>query len=345
MKLDISVWVALALGLLLAALVWRSRRNYSALHELPSAITQPVDCMVVIPARNEAGNIGAAVRSLPLDSVIVVDDFSTDNTAEEARAAGAGVLPAPEPIAGAVGKSNACMEGARVLTSRWILFTDADTRFEPGFVDSAVAAAEAAKIDFLSIYLQAEYRTLWESTLSPYGIALYFCGINPRADPASAFNGQCVLVNRSAYEFIGGHKALLGDVCEDLRMAALAKRHRMKFAVMRAPRLGRVHIRPDDFVRNARRFTRVKLWRGMSVTLAAVAWALWLPVLAGLFVQHQLAVAILWALVPSVFLAPWYGWERAILAPVGIYAILPGLLRGAVGAATGRHLEWKGRVI
>ena len=240
MKLDISVWTALTLGLLLAALVWRSRRNYRALRELSAGTIQQVDCMVVIPARNEEGNIGAAVRSLPPDSVIVVDDFSTDKTAEEARAAGAGVLPAPQSIAGAVGKSSACMEGARVLTSRWILFADADTRFDPRFVESAVAAAEGRKVDFLSVYLMPEYRTLWESTLSPHGIALYFCGVNPRADPTSAFNGQCVLVNRAAYEFVGGHKAVLGDVCEDLKMAALAKRHRMKFAVMRAPRLGRV---------------------------------------------------------------------------------------------------------
>jgi glycosyltransferase involved in cell wall biosynthesis len=300
--------------------------------------------MVVIPARDEEGNIGAVVRSLPPDSVIVVDDFSTDNTAEEAQAAGAGVLPAPHSIAGAVGKSNACMEGARVLTSRWILFADADMRFEPGFMESAVAAAEAGKVDFLSVYLRPEYGTLWESTLSPHGVALYFCAINPRADPASAFNGQCVLVNRAAYEFVGGHKAVLGDVCEDLKMAALAKRHRMKFAVMRAPRLGRVHIRPVDFVRNARRFAQVKL-RGMSVVFAAVAWALWLPVLVILFARHQFAAAIAWALVPSVLLSPWYGWARAILAPVGIYAILPNLLRGALGAATGRHFEWKGRVI
>jgi glycosyltransferase involved in cell wall biosynthesis len=301
--------------------------------------------MVVIPARNEEGNIGAAVRSLPPDSVIVVDDFSTDNTAQEAQAAGAGVLRAPQPIAGALGKSNACMEGARVLASRWILFADADTRFAPGFVAGAVAAAEAGKIDFLSVYLRTEYRTVWESTLSPYGIVLYFCGINPRADPVSAFNGQCVLVNRAAYEFIGGHKAVLGEVCEDLQMAALAKRHRMKFAVMRAQRLGWVHIRPVDFVRNARRFARVKWWRSMNVTFAAVAWALWLPVLAGLFAHHQRAAAIVWALVPSVFLSPWYGWARAILAPIGIYAIFPTLLRGALGTATGRHLEWKGRVI
>jgi hypothetical protein len=345
MQLDISVWIAHALGLVLATLAWRSRQNYCALAELPTGSSQAVDCMVVIPARDEQGNIGPAVRSLPADSVIVVDDFSTDKTAEEARAAGAGVLPAPQLSVGAVGKCNACMEGARVLTSRWMLFADADTRFEPGFVESAVAAAEAGRIDFLSVYLKAEYRTLWESTLSPYGVALYFCGINPRADPASAFNGQCVLVNRAAYEFIGGHKAVLGDMCEDVKLAALAKRHRMKFAVMRAPRLGRVHICPADFVRNARRFAQVRLWRGMCVVFTAVVWALWLPMLVVLLARHQFEAAIGWALLPSLFLSPWYGWALALLAPVCVYAFLPAVLRGALGVATGRHVKWKGRVI
>src|SRR6185369_5853259 len=236
--------LALALGLLLAVLVWRSLRNYRGLPELPAGATRPVDCMVVIPARNEEGNIGAAVRSLPTDSVIVVDDFSIDKTAEEARAAGAGVLPAPQPIAGAVGKSNACMEGARVLTSRWILFADADTQFKPGAVDAMVGAAEASKIAFLSVYLKPEFKTLAESAIAPYGVALYFCGINPRVDPASAFNGQCVLVKRDAYEFVGGHKAVLGYICEDVKMAALAQRHRLKFATARAPQLGSVCIHP-----------------------------------------------------------------------------------------------------
>ncbi len=301
--------------------------------------------MVIIPARNEEANIAAAVRSLPPDAVIVVDDFSRDKTAEEARAAGAGVLRAPQPRAGTVGKSNACMEGARVLTSRWILFADADTRFEPGFVESAVAVAESGKIDFLSVYLRPEYRTLADSALSPYGVALYFCGINPRTDSASAFNGQCVLVNRAAYEFIGGHRSVLGYLCEDVKMAELAMRHRMKFAVMRAPRLGRVSIRSADFARNAMRFVEVSSWRGACIAFAAALWALWLPMLVVLFARHQFAVAFAWALLPSVLLWPWYGWARAILAPLGIYAILPSLLRGAFDAATGRHVEWKGRVI
>ena len=350
--MDISVWVALALGLVLVALLWRSRRHYITLPEIRAlphpegGLSTPApDCMVVIPARNEEGNIGAAVRSLPADSVIAVDDFSVDKTADEAREAGAGVLAAPKPPEGGVGKSNACMEGARVLTSRWILFADADTRFKPGAVDAMVATADASKIDFLSVYLKPEFETLWESAIAPYGVALYFCGINPRADPASAFNGQCVLVKRDAYEFVGGHKAVLGYVCEDVKMAALAQRHRLKFATARAPQLGSVRIYPADFARNASRFVLAKWWRGAWIVLTAAVWSLWLPVLVFLIVRGQARAAFAWLVVPSVLLGAWYGWARAILAPIGIYAILPRLLQGAIGAMTNRHFEWKGRVI
>jgi hypothetical protein len=340
-NLDISVWVALALGLLLVALLWRSRRHYLALPEIPnpedSSSVSPPDCMVVIPARNEEGNIGSAVRSLPPDSVIVVDDFSGDRTAHEAREAGAGVLSAPPPADGAVGKSNACMEGARVLTSRWILFTDADTRFNRGAVKAMVGAAEAGQIDFLSVYLKPKFQTLLESAISPYGVALFFCGIDPRTEPASAFNGQCVLVRRNAYEFVGGHKALLGYVCEDVKIAALAQRHRLNFAVARAPGLGSVRIQPADFERNASRFALVSLWMGIWVALTAAAWALWLPALAFLLVRGQFAAALAWLAVPSVLLGAWYGWTRAILRPLGIYAILPRPVRGAIAALTNRH--------
>ena len=351
-NLDISVWVALALGLVLVGLLWRARRHYFALPEIRPLPDRGggggaplADYMVVIPARNEAGKIGSAVRSLPPDSVIVVNDFSDDKTADEAREAGAGVLAAPKPPPGGVGKSNACMEGARVLTSRWILFADADARFRPGAVDAMIAAAEAGHIAFLSIYLKPEFRTLAGSAVGPYGVALYFCGVHPRANPASAFNGQCVLVKRDAYEFLGGHRAVLGYVCEDVQMAALAQRHRLKFATARAPRLGSVRIDPADFARNATRFVLVKLWMGAWVVLTAGVWALWLPVLVLLLMHRQFGAALAWFAVPSVYLGAWYGWARAILAPIGIYAILPRLFRGAMGAMTNRHFEWKGRVI
>jgi hypothetical protein len=84
---------------------------------------------------------------------------------------------------------------------------------------------------------------------------------------------------------------------------------------------------------------------GAWVVLTAVAWALWLPELVFLLAHRQFAVALAWLVAPSVYLGAWYGWARAILAPTGIYAILPRLFRGAMGAMTNRHFEWKGRVI
>jgi glycosyltransferase involved in cell wall biosynthesis len=330
--------------------LWLSRRHYRSLFEIKPAVPGGVpatlpDCMVVIPARNEEGRIGRAVRSLPPDTVIVVDDFSEDKTTEEAREAGAGVLPAPKPLAGELGKPNACMEGARVLTSRWILFADADTRYEPDFLPAIVAAAETAKVDFLSVYLKPEYHTMAESILSPFAVALYFCAINPRADPAAAFNGQCVLARRDAYEFVGGHKALLNAVCDDLKMAKLAQRHRLKFAVARAPQLGHVRISPYDFERNARRFALMGFPKGAAIMLTALVCALWLPVLAWLMTERQWRAAAVFFFWPSIFLGRWYGWARAILAPLGIYGIQPILFRGMLGALTLRRLEWKGRVI
>src|SRR4029077_17309376 len=130
--------------------------------------------------------------------------------------------------------------------------------------------------------------------ISPFGVALYFCGISPRADPAAAFNGQCVLVKRDAYQFVGGHRAVLGYVCEDVKMAALAQRHRLKFAVARAPKLGRVRIHPADFARNASRFVLARWWRGAWVVLTAAAWAFWLPVLVFLLARGQAAAALVW---------------------------------------------------
>jgi glycosyltransferase involved in cell wall biosynthesis len=347
--LDPSIWGAAAVAVLMVAWTIWSRRNFRAIPEIlpipKASASHPLDCMVVIPARNEEAVIGRTVRSLPPDSVIVVDDFSDDATAAQAEKAGAGVLHAPELLPGALGKSNACLEGARVLTSRWILFTDADTWFEPGFLESIVSAAESSNTDFLSLYLQPAYETLSASILGPLFVALYFCGANPRSDPAATFCGQCVLVRRSAYEFVGGHKALLNYLNEDVKMAALAQRHRLAFAVARAGPLGKGSIDPRDFERNAHRFTIVSLWIGTRIMLAGLTFALWIPALAWLLVKQHWIAAAVFALVPVALLAPWYGFPRAFLVPFAILRMVPLLLRCMVGALASRHVEWKGRVI
>lgn len=343
------LWVALAVAVAMGGFFGVSRRRYLAMPNLPALQSSDVpDCMVVMPARNEEAFVGRAVRSLPPDTVIVVDDHSEDGTAAAASSAGAGVIRAPDLAPGVVGKSNACLMGAGVLTSQWVLFADADTWFEPGFLESAVGYAETGGLAMLSLYLRPEYETLAEWMLGPYAAALFFCGVSPARHATAVFNGQCVLVRREPYEFLGGHAALLNTLADDVKLAALAARHRLKFSTARAENLGHARFRDPQasFRRRARRFLLLSPWIGIAIVTAALVAALWLPVLVWLLANREWVAAVVFALLPSILTFGWYGnAERSLLAPLAIYTMDYLLLRGLAGAVAGRRVTWKGRTI
>jgi chlorobactene glucosyltransferase len=352
----LDIWVALALGLAISVMCLRALTHYRKLPKLPwpdpfGSPAGPPDCMVVIPARNESACIEWAVTSLPPDTVIVVDDHSEDSTAEEARKAGAGVIQAPDVPRTASGKSIACMTGARALTSKWILFADADSHFSPGFLDMAVAYAESNKVALLSIYLDPEYATIVELVIAPYLTALFFCGMNPRHDLVAAFNGQCLLVRRDAYEFLGGHAVANTTPNEDIRLAAIAQRHRLKVGIVRADGLGRARWRDlgGTVRRGALRFMIARLFMGVTILVSALVMAAWIPVLAWLLLEHRYEPAAVFALTPWLLLWPWYGWGVGSIVvltlPLAIYAALPLLWSGLWTALRGGTVEWKGRII
>ncbi|HLH40421.1 MAG TPA: glycosyltransferase family 2 protein [Bryobacteraceae bacterium] len=338
------------LGLVICGISALALSRYLAipkLQPLPPGESTP-DCMVVIPARDEQDFIARAVSSLPHDTVIVVDDQSSDRTAEAARKAGAGVLPAPDLPRGAIGKANACLAGARLLNSNWILFADADLCFAPGFLESAIASAEAGKVAFLSILPRAELVRWSETILFPYAQMLFFSAVAPRRDPAAAFNGQCLLARRDAYEFLGGHAAVMNSLVDDLKIAALARRHRLAFGIARAEMLAHARFREPRaaFRRAACRFMLVNFAIGAMLLLTASIWALWLPVLLWLIVIRESAAAWIFGFAPMLAMLAWYRnvW-RAIQAPLAIYLMLPIVYRSAAAALLGRPVEWKGRTI
>lgn len=350
----IGLVAGLAYAILLSLVFIRARRNFLALPELAPCTPQekPPDCMVVIPARNEEGVIGRAVRSLPEDSVIVVDDESTDGTAKEAEEAGAGVLRAPVLPRGAVGKAFACSAGARAIRSKWILFSDADTWYEEGIVESLLYAAEANQLSFVSVHLKVAPESFPELLLAPYAQALFFTGIDPRKCPEGAFHGTCILVRREAYEFIGGHGASLTFLVDDVKLALLALRHRMKIGLARTSELGFARFHKgwaglwEGIARNSFRYTLLSGTQSTLVAIAAVLGMLWLPMAAVAYLANLRWLALAIALLPVALMTPWYGSPvRALLAPVAVYAMLPMLGNALYHVLTSARVSWKGRDI
>jgi hypothetical protein len=357
-------FLVIGLAAAIILVLWKSRMNYLQLPSLPiSKAGAAPDLTIIVPARNEEHQIGRVVRSFPGLPVIVVDDASVDKTAAVALAAGARVIPAPPMDSRSMGKPNACAEGARNSCTKWMLFVDADTWFDPPFAASLVAYAEAVRAPFVTAFLEQRCESIAEKALLPYAFALYFTGVsaravnNPKSSEALA-NGQCMLFDRAFYESIGGHSAVLDSVIEDVALARHVKGKGIAPRVIRAEHLG--HVRMYDsfaaiwrgFQKNSFRFLLVNPWSGVQVVLASILLTSWLPVLLlGLADYPKLSPAMLLAPTPVtiLFLAPflsllaWYRGWTIVLAPIGIYLFQIIALNGMLATLTRRATVWKGR--
>ena len=194
--------------------------------------------------------------------------------------------------------------------------------------------------------------SLIEHLIEPYTAALFSSSTGLRRDPAFLFNGQCILVLREAYEFVGGHAAVLKHLTEDLHLAKLAERHRMGIAVARAESLGSVRNYTGwnaawrGIERKAFRLVHMPPGISLTILLTALCAALWLPLAAWLwFAGHHIAPLAV-VLLMLLQLRPWYGNRpHLLLAPVAVYAVLPLILHGLFAAFMKKQTEWKGRRI
>jgi hypothetical protein len=359
-----SEFLVIGLAAAIMLMLWKSRLNYILLPTLPTVTNlPPPDLTVIIPARNEAQQITRAVASFPGLRVIVVDDASSDNTAAIAQAAGAEVVLAPPLPPMRKGKPNACAEGARHASTKWILFVDADTWFDPGFASCLVAYAEAGYLPFVTAFLEQVCQTLAEKILLPYAFALYFTGVSARGvnnakSRESLANGQCMLFERAVYESVGGHSAVADSVIEDVALARHAKEKGIPVRVIRAEALG--HVRMYDsftaiwrgFQKNSFRFLVINPWSGLQVILASILLTSWLPVLLlGLSDYPNLSPAVLFTptpltilfLAPFLSLLPWYRNSRIVFAPFAIYLFQLIALNGMLSTLSRRPTLWKDR--
>ena len=283
---------------------------------------------VVVPARNEAKRIRTCIESVlaqdhPNFEVIVVDDRSDDGTDDivselAARDARLTLVRGAECPPGWAGKNHALVQGVAASRGSHLLLLDADVTLAAGCLRETHALAVAKNAGLTTMLLGTSFRGFWERLLQPlmYEMMMFLIPPDQVNDPAfpdvAMAPGPFLLFHRDAYDAIGGHGAMKGEIVEDLMLARKVK----------ASGLGLVLADGTRMASLAREVTFARLWEGWSrVTFKGL--------------DQRLAVVIGGTLgVTAMMLLPW------LLVPLGIgcaataTSSLPGVLLALIGFAT-----------
>jgi len=328
---------------------------------------------ILVPARNEAARIAPCIRSLaalegPVLEILVLDDRSDDGTADVVREAAAGdarvrVLEGAALPEGWTGKAWACAQLAEASRGDWLLFTDADTRHEPGALAAALAVSGDAAL--VSLWPGQELGTWSERLVVPFMLVLLLVFLPHwmpgRTRSLGAANGQFMLFRRRAYEAVGGHAAVRSHLVDDV---ALARALRENGETLRN-RNGAGWVRCRMYENAA------GVWEGFSKNLRAgfegstcsflafhaveFGWGLWpFLVLAGLgltgMVCQDVPAAML-AGVQAVLVLAMRGaiasacrqpWTTVLLHPIG-QAVVFAIAANSWRLYAARRVTWKGR--
>jgi hopene-associated glycosyltransferase HpnB len=292
---------------------WRSRPQLAA----AAAAEFPPDVDIIVPARDEAETIRAAIASLLAQdyagkvSLLVVDDNSSDGTAELAGAdPRLRVLRLDSKPPGWSGKLWALREGIAATTAPIVLFTDADIVHEPAHLTSLVSKLTGSRLDLVSEMVRLNCTSLAERMLVPAFVYFFqmlypFARVNSAHSKVAAAAGGTVLVRRETLNRIGGIEAIRDALIDDVALARAVKSG------------GAIYLGHSGLAASIRRYPSfVDIWHMISRTAFTQ-----LHYSAALLLATVGALMVIW-LVP-----PWAaifgsGWRQCCGIAASILAVL-----------------------
>ncbi len=194
---------------------------------------------VVVAARNEAEGITEALGSLlGLDydaiEVIVVNDRSTDQTADQVRRLAATdkrlrLINVNELPPGWLGKNHALQVGSKAASGEWILFTDADVVFSPHALRRAITFVERERLDHLALLMKAWSRSFIVDAFIGYFALQFLLFVRPweAKDPLKPHRfvgvGAFNLVRKSALQGVEGLTRIAMRPDDDVKLGKILK--------------------------------------------------------------------------------------------------------------------------
>lgn len=365
-------------GCVALSYAWHAARFAPGWLRVPvvDAITGAPPVSIVVPARNEERSIERCARSLLAQSIpdfelIVVDDRSTDGTraildrlAREDRrlrvVAGAELPP------GWIGKSWALHQGATVARGTWLLFTDADSIHSPASVTSSLDFARSRQADAVSIITHQELGSWAERAILPSILGLIFFSQgnfdrlnDPGQTRRALANGQYVFISRRAYDALGGHAALRGEMVEDVEFARRIKRDG-RFRLLMAAGQDLASVRMYHSFREIWNGFTKNVYYGPRGNVAALAGGVVFiatisflpPLLAVNAALHRRPLEALEGVMTSVALMATAGWAMASVGmdrrlgwfqPIGTAVLAAITVNSTFAVLSRRGVEWRGR--
>ncbi len=204
---------------------------------------------IVVPAKDEETHVESCVRSM-LGSdyqnleIIMVDDRSTDRTAEIVESIGnedsrLKIVHVKDLPDGWTGKTHALYRGAHAACGELLLFSDADTLFHPQLLARASSAFQGRGLDVLGLLPGFVERGFVENAVNPHlelGISYFFplSDINDPAKRTALASGSFLMMSRATYQELGTWMAFRGQITEDVALSRAAKASGCRLRVMRA---------------------------------------------------------------------------------------------------------------
>ena len=272
---------------------------------------------IIVPARNEEANIRRCVEALlsqdyPHYEVIVLEDRSSDGTSgilqELARRdQRLVILPGVELPAGWAGKPHALYQAAEIARGEWLLFIDADTFLTPNALSASLASAAKTGADLYTVMTEQITGSFWEKTVMPLVMTALSVGFSPSRvnDPTTRdaiANGQFILIKRSVYDAIGGHKKLHNLIVEDKAISEQVKWNGYRLIVADGRGVARTRMY-TSFPQMWEGWTK-NIYLGLSDRPALMALGVF-----GAFLALMAALALpLWPLLGLVWLLNGGGW-------------------------------------